>query len=327
MIPRYGKSGGGRLKLLQLQYLGEIVRQGLSISQAAAVLHTSQSGVSRQVSLLEQELGLQIFERNGKRLVALTAPGQLIVQQAGKVLRELDNLKKTGEELRQQDRGMLTIATTHTQARYFLPEIVRAFSADWPNVQLTIHQGNPTQVAEQVANGTADLGIATEAIRTMPGLLSLSCYQWNRCVVMPKRHPLLKEKTLTLDMLARYPLITYDFAFAGGSQVLREFDAAGLSPNIVLTAIDADVIKTYVKLGLGVGLVASMAYDRKRDEGLAMRDASHIFPPNTTYVGLRRQVFLRHYMTDFLQRLVPKLTRKALDGLLAGQDHLPAALR
>lgn len=315
------------MKLLQLQYLGEIVRQGLNISQAAAVLHTSQSGVSRQISLLEQELGLQIFERNGKRLVALTPPGQLIVQQAGKVLRELDNLKKTGEELRQQDRGMLTIATTHTQARYFLPEIVRAFSVDWPNVQLTIHQGNPTQVAEQVANGSADLGIATEAIRSMPGLLTLPCYEWNRCVVMPKRHPLMKEKLLTLELLARYPLITYDFAFAGGSQVLREFDTKGLSPNIVLTAIDADVIKTYVKLGLGVGLVASMAYDHQRDDGLAMRDASHLFPSNTTYVGLRRQVFLRNYMTDFLQRLVPKLTRKAFDGLLAGRDVPLVALR
>lgn len=315
------------MKLLQLQYLGEIARQGLNISQAAAFLHTSQSGVSRQISLLEQELGLQIFERNGKRLVALTAPGQLIVQQAGKVLRELDNLKKTGEELRQQNRGMLTIATTHTQARYFLPEIVRAFSVDWPEVQLTIHQGNPTQVAEQVVNGSADFGIATEAIRSMPGLLTLPCYQWNRSVVMPKRHPLMKEKVLTLERLAEYPLITYDFAFAGGSQVMHEFDAAGLSPNIVLTAIDADVIKTYVKLGLGVGLVASMAYDRTRDEGLAMRDASHLFPSNTTYVGLRHQVFLRNYMADFLQRLVPKLTRKTLDGLLARTDVPPAVLR
>lgn len=308
------------MKLLQLQYLGEIVRQGLNISQAALALHTSQSGVSRQIAMLEQELGLQIFERNGKRLVALTPPGQRIVQHASSVLRELENLKKAGEELRQQDRGTLTIATTHTQARYFLPAIVKAFSHDWPHVQLTIHQGNPGQVAEQVANGSADLGIATEAIRSMPGLMSLPCYEWNRCIVLPKRHPLMREKQLTLAKLARHPLITYDFAFAGGSQVLHAFDAAGLQPNIVLTAIDADVIKTYVKLGLGVGLVAAMAYDARRDEGLAMRDASHLFPPNTTYVGLRRQVFLRHYLIDFLQRLVPRLTRKALDALLAGGE-------
>jgi LysR family cys regulon transcriptional activator len=178
-----------------------------------------------------------------------------------------------------------------------------------------------------VLHNQADLAIATESIAEVEGLVSLPCFQWEHMVVVPNEHPLTRQKTITLEDIAGYPLITYDFAFAGGSQVLREFDAAGLSPNIVLTAIDADVIKTYVKLGLGVGLVASMAYDRKRDEGLAMRDASHIFPPNTTYVGLRRQVFLRDYMTDFLQRLVPKLTRKALDGLLAGQDHLPAALR
>ncbi|MEI7949068.1 MAG: CysB family HTH-type transcriptional regulator [Gammaproteobacteria bacterium] len=309
------------MKLQQLQYLGEIVRQGLSISQAATALHTSQSGISRQVALLEQELGLQIFERNGKRLTGLTMPGQQIVLLAAKVLRDVDNLKLAGEESRHQQRGQLSIATTHTQARYFLPAIVKAFSSEWPDVQLTIHQGNPTQVAEQVANGSADLGIATEAISKMPGLLSLPCYQWNRCVVMPKRHPLLKERALTLEKLAQYPLITYDFAFAGGGQVLPQFEQAGLRPNIVLTAIDADVIKTYVKLGLGVGLVAAMAYDAKRDEGLAMRDASHLFPANTTYVGLRRQVFLRKFMADFIQRLVPGLTRKALDAGLASAGH------
>ncbi len=305
------------MKLLQLQYLREIVRQGLSVSLAASSLHTSQSGVSRQVAMLEQELGLQIFERNGKRLTGLTMPGRQIVLQAEQVLREADNLKLIGEEFRHKDRGQLTIATTHTQARYFLPAIVKAFSEEWPHVQLTIHQGNPTQVAEQVANGGADLGIATEAIGKMPGLHSLACYQWNRCVVMPKRHPLKSGKSLTLEKMAQYPLITYDFAFAGGSQVLRQFEQAGLRPNIVLTAIDADVIKTYVKLGLGIGLVATMAYDAKRDEGLVMRDASHLFPANTTYVGLRRQVFLRSYMADFLQRLVPGLTRKALDAGLA----------
>lgn len=300
------------MKLQQLQYLGEIVRQGLSISQAANKLHTSQSGVSRQIALLEHELGLQIFERNGKRLVGLTAPGQKIVLQTEKVLREIDNLRKTGEEFSQQDRGTLTVATTHTQARYFLPAIVKAFSEDWPNVQLSIHQGNPSQVAEQVATGKADLGIATEAISTMPGLVTLPCYEWNRCIVVPKRHPLLKEKSLTLEKIASYPLITYDFAFAGGSLVLQQFEQVGLQPNIVLTAIDADVIKTYVKLGLGIGLVASMAYDEKRDEGLAMIDASALFPANTTYVGLQRNAFLRKYLLDFVERLLPRQNRKTL---------------
>lgn len=309
------------MKLLQLQYLGEIARQGLSISQAAASLHTSQSGISRQLALLEQELGLQIFERNGKRLTGLTLPGRQIVQQAENVLREVDTLKRTGEEFHQQDRGVLTIATTHTQARYFLPAIVKAFSEDWPHVQLTIHQGNPTQVAEQVVNSSADLAIATEAISSMPGLVSLPCYQWNRGLVVPKRHPLCKLKKITMEQLAAYPLITYDFAFAGGSRVLQQFEHAGLSPNIVLTAIDADVIKTYVKLGLGVGLVATMAYDAKRDEGLAMLEVSHLFPASTTYVGLRKQVFMRKYMADFLQRLVPGLTRKALNAEVIRQQQ------
>jgi LysR family cys regulon transcriptional activator len=292
------------MKLQQLQYLDEVVRRGLSISQAAGSLHTSQSGVSRQIALMEQELDLHIFERHGKRLTGLTAAGELIVAQAAKVLAELNNLKRVGEEFSQQDSGRLTIATTHTQARYFLPEVVKAFSEEWPRVQLTIHQGNPTQVAEQVVSGAADVGIATEVIGATPGLISLVCYEWNRCVVAPKRHPLLQAAKISLQQLAQYPLITYDFAFAGGSMVLREFEEAGLVPNIVLTAIDADVIKTYVKLGLGIGLVATMAYDEKRDTGLAMLDASHLFPSNTTFLGLRRDVFLRKYMLDFIRRLV-----------------------
>lgn len=304
------------MKLLQLHYLREIVRRSLSISQAAQALHTSQSGVSRQLALLEQELGLQIFERNGKRLIGLTVPGRQIVLQAEAVLREMDNLKQIGEEFRHQDRGQLTIATTHTQARYFLPAIVKEFSKQWPQVQLTIHQGNPSQVVEQVLSGVADLGIATEAISTNPALASLPCYEWNRCIVLPKRHPLLKHRKPSLARLAEYPLITYDFAFAGGSQVLRQFELAGLTPNIVLTAIDADVIKTYVKLGLGVGLVATMAYDAKRDEGLEILDASHLFPASTTYVGLRKHAVVRRYVRDFIQRLIPQLGKKALDDFL-----------
>jgi LysR family cys regulon transcriptional activator len=315
------------MKLQQLQFLDEVVRQGLSISLAASALHTSQSGVSRQIALLEQELNLQIFERYGKRLTALTPAGQLIATQTEKVLRELNNLKRVGDELSQQDSGRLTIATTHTQARYFLPAVVKAFSEEWPRVQLTIHQGNPTQVAEQVVAGAADIGIATEVIGATPEVLSLECYEWNRCVVAPKRHPLLQTASVTLQQLARYPLITYDFAFAGGSMVLREFEAAGLEPNIVLTAIDADVIKTYVKLGLGIGLVATMAYDEKRDTGLAMLDVSHLFPANTTYLGFRRDMFLRKYMLDFIQRLVSEQAYRQLTSQLRrapGRSRVPS---
>jgi LysR family cys regulon transcriptional activator len=300
------------MKLLQLRYLTEIVNQGLSISQTAVVLHTSQSGVSRQIQLLEQELALQIFQRNGKRLTGLTVPGQIIVEHARKVLLALDDLKRAGEELSHQDRGTLVIATTHTQARYFLPVPVRQFTRDWPNVALSIHQGNPAQVADQVARGEADIGIASEAIAENPALLCLPCYEWNRCIIMPKRHPLLKAGRLTLAKLTEFPLITYDFAFTGGSLVSKVFAEAGLTPNIVLTAIDADVIKTYVKLGLGIGLVATMAYDAKTDSELAMLDASHLFPPSTTYLGLRRDSFMREYFYDFIHLLVPALSRKAL---------------
>jgi LysR family cys regulon transcriptional activator len=306
------------MKLLQLYYLDEIVRQGLNISMAANALHTSQSGVSRQIAELEHELKLKIFVRNGKRLVALTEPGKRIAAQTQRVLTEVDNLEKTGEEFSKQGEGSLSIATTHTQARYFLPEVVSAFKEAWPKVQLTIHQGNPSQVAAQVASGGADIGIATEAISSMPGLTSVACYQWNRAVVLPRKHPLVKalkgsgKKALSLATLAEYPLITYDFAFAGGSLVLDCFRAEGLQPNIVLTAIDADVIKTYVRLGLGIGLVANMAYDRSHDDDLVSLDASHLFPPSTTYLGVKKQVFLREYLIDFIARLVPQLSRSAL---------------
>ncbi len=300
------------MNLTQLRYIREIVRQGLSISNASSALHTSQSGVSRQVQLLEDELKLQIFQRNGKRLTGITEPGKLILDLAERLLRELENIKRVGEDCTQKDRGTLTIATTHSQARYFLPPAVKQFVQDYPGVTLTIHQGNPTQVAEQVVSGEADIGIATEAISTYESLVCLPCYEWNRCIIAPERHPLLHDSPLTLEKIVRYPLITYDFAFTGGSLVNRVFNEAGLEPNVVLTAIDADVIKTYVSLGLGIGLLAIMAYNPERDLPLQMLDASHLFPASTTYLGLRRDAFLRDYVYDFIQILVPQLNRKTV---------------
>jgi LysR family transcriptional regulator, cys regulon transcriptional activator len=297
------------MNLIQLRYIREIVRQGLSVSNASDTLHTSQSGVSRQVQLLEEELKLQVFQRNGKRLIGITEPGKIIVALAERVLRELDNIKRVGEEYTQKDKGTLTIATTHTQARYFLPPAVKQFMHDYPEVALTIHQGNPTQVAEQVVSGEADIGIATESISTVENLLCLPCYQWNRCIVTPEGHSLLDDAPLTLEKITRYPLVTYDFAFTGGSLVKRVFNQAGLDPNIVLTAIDADVIKTYVSLGLGIGLLATMAYNPERDVNLKMLDASHLFPASTTYLGLRRDAYLRDYVYDFIHILVPELNR------------------
>lgn len=300
------------MNFIQLRYIREIVQQNLSISNASEALHTSQSGVSRQVQLLEEELNLLIFQRNGKRLIGITEPGKIIVNLAERVLRELDNIKRVGEEFTQKDKGTLTIATTHTQARYFLPPAVKQFMQEYPDVTLTIHQGNPAQVAEQVASGEADIGIATESISTYEDLLCLPCYQWNRCVVAPYEHPLWSDLPLTLEKTVHYPLITYDFAFTGGSVVKRVFNQAGLEPNVVLTAIDADVIKTYVNLGLGVGLLATMAYDPERDGNLRMLDASHLFPASTTYLGLRRDAFLRDYVYDFIHILVPELNRNTV---------------
>jgi len=308
------------MKLHQLRYIREVARQGLNISLAAENLHTSQPGVSKQIQLLEDELNLQIFKRNGKRLTGVTEPGKSVLELAERVLRDMENIKRVGEEFSHEDVGTLTIATTHTQARYRLPAAVKAFMDQYPNVKLNIHQGNPTQVAEQVQAGEADIGIATEAISHLDKILCLPAYEWNRCVVVPPGHALLNDKPLTLEKLARYPLITYDFAFTGGSLVSSVFAKHGLTPNVVLTAIDADVIKTYVLLGLGVGLLANMAYDPERDSNLVGVDVSHLFPASITYVGLRRDVYLRRYAYDFIQLLAPKYDHRAIVKAIQGES-------
>lgn len=300
------------MKFHQLKYIHEVVKQKLNISAAAEVLHTSQPGVSKQIQLLEDELNLQIFQRHGKRLVGITEPGSVIVSLAERVMHEMENIKRVGEEFANISTGELAIATTHTQARYKLPMAVKSFMTLHPQVKLTIHQGSPTQVSEQVVHGEADIGIATESISSYESLLCLPCYQWNRCVVVPHEHPLLQEPTLTLKVIAKYPIVTYDYAFTGSTLVNKVFHDAGVEPNVVLTAIDADVIKTYVALGLGVGLLAHMAYDKERDSHLAMLDVSHLFPPSTTYLGVRKDAFLRSYMFDFIKLLAPEYDAKAI---------------
>nr|WP_294841275.1 HTH-type transcriptional regulator CysB [uncultured Methylotenera sp.] len=308
------------MKLHQLRYLHEVVKQGLNITSAADALYTSQPGVSKQIQLIEEELGLQIFKRNGKRLTGLTIPGQQIVMLADKVMRDIENIKRVGEEFSDVETGTLTIATTHTQARYKLPAAVKAFMTNYPRVKLNIHQGNPSQVAEQVESGEADIGIATESISERESLLCLPCYHWNRCVVVPHDHPLLEGGPLTLEKLANYPLITYDFAFTGGTLVSKTFADAGLTPNVVLTAIDADVIKTYVTLGLGVGLLANMAYDAERDTHLAKIDVDHLFADSTTYLGVRKDAFLRGYMYGFIELIAPHFNRAAVNQALKIAD-------
>ena len=304
------------MKLHQLKYIHEVARQGLSISAAAEALHTSQPGVSKQIQMLEDELKLQIFQRNGKRLTGITEPGRHIVKLAATVMLEMQNIKRVGDEFAKVETGTLTIATTHTQARYKLPAAVKQFIEMYPHVKLNIHQGNPTQVTTQVANGDADIGIATEAINLDDRLLCLPCYEWNRCVVVPKGHRLIDAIPITLAKIASFPLITYDFAFTGSTIVSKVFHDAGVMPNVVLSAIDADVIKTYVSLGLGVGLIANMAYDEERDKDLVRIDCSHLFPASTTYLGVRKDAFLRGYLYGFIELLAPKFGRREVDEAL-----------
>ena len=300
------------MRLQQLRYIHEVARNNLNLSQAAEVLFTSQPGISKQIKSLEDELGVQIFVRHGKRVIAVTEPGKVILRIAERVLQDVASLKQASEEFTREDIGELTIATTHTQARYALPPVIKRFRDRYPKVKLTLHQGNPTQISELTTSGEADFAIATEAIERYDELVMLPCYEWNRCVLTPPSHPLLKSKKLTLEDIARYPIITYDFAFTGRSKINDAFSKRGLTPNVVLTAIDADVIKTYVELGLGVGIVAMMAYDPKRDVGLRALDASHLFESSTTRIGIRKNSYLRGYMYDFMEMFAPHLTRKVV---------------
>lgn len=305
------------MKLQQLRYLNEVANQDLNLSKAAKKLHTSQPGISKQIQLLEEELGVEIFIRNGKRMVSITPPGQTILQMAKNILREANNLKSVGQEFTNKNVGSLTVATTHTQARYALPHTIRQFTTHYPKVKLTIRQGNPTQISQLVTSGEADIAIATEAIEFFHELVMLPCYQWNRCIIVPPRHPLLSLRKISLEAIVKYPIITYDFAFTGRSKINQAFEARGLVPNVVLTALDADVIKTYVELGLGIGIVAQMAFDPNRDKHLQSIDAGHLFESSTTRIGIRRNSYLRGYILDFINMFSPHLNRatvkKAMD--------------
>ena len=306
------------MNLQQLRYAHEVAKCGLNITEAAAALFTSQPGVSKQIRLLEQELGVDIFVRQGRRLSGITEPGRQILEIIDGLISGLDNLKQVGQEFSNADSGSLTIATTHTQARYALPPVVQEFRARYPKVRLELHQGNPSQICDWVIAGQADIAIATEAIAEHDELVMLPCQQWNRCVIAPPGHPILAEKPLTLEAIARYPVVTYDFAFSGRSQINKAFAARNLKPNVVLTAIDADIIKTYVALGLGVGIVAAMAYDEQADQGLRSVDASHLFESSMTRIGIRRNAWLRDYAYVFIELFAPHLNRKLVQAALHG---------
>lgn len=307
------------MNLQQLRYLCAVVDHGLNVSVAADALFTSQPGISKQIRQLEDELGVPIFIRQGKRLAALTAGGEVIVATARRALQELNNLKRVGAEFKSEDTGTLAIATTHTQARYVLPPVIKRFTERYPKVHLLLHQGNPVQVAEQTQRADVDVGIATEVLADYPGLVSLPCYTWNRCVLVPKGHPLSKVRPLTLEALARYPIVTYDFSFTGRSQINAAFAAKGIEPNVVLTALDSDVIKTYVELGLGIGIVAQMAHDPARDTQFDKLDAAHLFAASTTRLALRRGVYLRGFVYEFITLFAPQFDRSAVDAALQGK--------
>jgi LysR family cys regulon transcriptional activator len=306
------------MKLQQLRYIVEVERRGLNVSEAAEALYTSQPGISKQVKLLEEELGVVIFERSGKRFVGVTEPGRAILKIAAGILREAENMKRVGSEYSGGTAGRLVLAATHTQARYALPVVVRDFVAQHPDVRLEMHQGSPTQIAEWVAAGDADLGIATESLDQYPQLVTLPVRQWSHCVIVPQGHPLADGQPLTLQELAKWPLVTYDTAFTGRSRINRAFDRVGVTPNVTLTALDADVIKTYVNLGLGLGIISDLAFDPQRDAGLVALAAGHLFESNTTRLALRRGTYLRRYEYDFIGLFAPHLSRKVVDMAMEG---------
>ena len=301
------------MKLQQLKYVREIARRGMSVSAAANVLHASQPGVSNQVQQLEDELGLKIFERHGKRLTNLTPVGHSVVEMADRVLQDVENIRQLAADSKNDQIGTLSIATTHTQARYALPKAIKMFSNNYPNVHLNMVQGTPTEIAEMAASGRVDIAIATEGLAQFDSLAILPCYDWNRSIIVPPNHPLLLENKLTLKAISQYPLLTYVMGFTGRGQQDKAFIDLGLKPNVVFTATDADVIKTYVELELGVGIIASMAFDPIKDAPLQALDASHLFKPSTTHLGIKRGSYLRGFSYAFIEYLAPQLTREVVE--------------
>lgn len=301
------------MKLQQLRYIWEVSRHELNVSATAESLYTSQPGISKQIRLLEDELGVPVFARNGKHLTEMTSAGREIVDLAGKILDKVENIKQVAQEFRDEKKGTLSIATTHTQARYALPAVVRQFMERYPDVTLNMHQGTPMQISDMASRGIADLAIATEALEVFDNLIMLPCYEWNRCVIVQKNHPLVEASMLTLTDVSNYPIITYVFGFTGRSRLDEAFDQQNLHPQVVLTAVDADVIKTYVRLGLGIGIIARMAYDPEADHDLVALDASHLFGSSTTNIGFRRDMFLRSFMFDFMELFAPHLNRETVE--------------
>lgn len=312
------------MKLRQLHYIHEVASRGLNVTAAAEALFTSQPGVSKQIRLLEEELGVDIFVRSGKHLTEVTPAGQRILDYVVRLLDEADNIRNVAQEFQDADAGSLSIATTHTQARYALPPIIAAFRKRYPKVSLHLHQGSPPQIAKDAAEGSSDFAIATEALEHFESLVMLPCYHWNRSVLVRPDHPLARIPDtggkLTLQDIADFPIVTYTFGFTGRSKLDQAFASRGLRADVVLTAVDADVIKTYVRLGLGIGIIASMAFDPVQDVDLVELKADHLFESSTTHIGFRRGMFLRGYMYDFIAQFAPHLTRSLVDEVASVTD-------
>lgn len=301
------------MKLQQLRYIWEVAHHDLNVSATAQSLYTSQPGISKQIRLLEDELGVEIFSRSGKHLTRITPAGEAILKTTGEILRKVESIKQVAQEFSNDKKGSLSLATTHTQARYVLPKIIKNFIERYPEVSLHMHQGTPMQISEMAADGTVDFAIATEAMELFSDLIMMPCYEWNRTIVVPKNHPLCQLPELTLEEVAKYPIVTYVFGFTGRSKLDEAFMERGLVPRIVFTAADADVIKTYVRLGLGVGIIAKMAVDEVIDDDLVALDSSHLFKPSITKIGFRRGTFIRGFMYEFIESFAPHLSRSMVE--------------
>lgn len=313
------------MKLHQLRYLLTIVQNGLNITAAARVLHTSQPGISKQIKLLEEELGFQIFEREGRNVTRVTAPGEQVIEHARRLMEEAENIRRLSSDFRDESRGSMSIATTHTQARYVLPPIIQKFRVKYPKVDLHLHQGTSEQIADLAAANRVDFSIATGSDDLFPSLALMPCFRWHRDVVVPRNHPLATNRKPTLRQISEYPIVTYVFSFTGRSSLTELFEREGLEPEVALTARDSDVIKTYVRLGLGVGIVASMSIDEKEDPDLVAIDGAHLFPELVTWIGVRRGRLLRGYMYEFIRLFAPHLTRRLVDQALRARESAGVA--
>jgi LysR family transcriptional regulator, cys regulon transcriptional activator len=314
------------MNLQQLRYLCGVADHELNLSKAAKALHTSQPGITRQIRQFEEELRTELLVRRGNRISALTEPGRAVVEIARRILRDLDNLRSVGADHADENNGTLTVATTHVHARYILMPVVQRFRQRFPDVRLGIRQGNPDQIAQLVNAGGADLGLASAPTEEVPALARLPCYRFHRSVLLPKRHPLSKKRRITLADIAAYPMISLDASFASGVSVVGAFAARGITPNIVLTATDADVIKAYVAAGFGVAMLPEVAFDPKRDTALATINARHLFPPDISYVWVHRHHYLRGYASEFIRMLSATWTRAMIDRFMRSDQRADVGL-